>query len=89
MFNHPDFSNRAELVAVMKVLNQHSIVSTTDADGRITYVNDRFCEISGYTRDELLGQNHQILSSGKHPRGFFKKMFETTACRRCLAKRGL
>ncbi|MBM3109677.1 putative bifunctional diguanylate cyclase/phosphodiesterase [Pseudomonas arcuscaelestis] len=52
-----------------------AIFSETDLSGRITYVNEQFCSISGYRRDELLGANHRILNSGLHDPAFFDGMW--------------
>lgn len=57
--------------------NQHNIVSTADISGRIMSVNDKFCEVSGYSREELIGKNHRILKSGHHPDSFYKDMWQT------------
>ena len=67
----------AELRAYKSALEESVIVGVTDRAGRITYVNQRFCEISKYDQAELIGGTHAMVNSGYHPRAFFKEMWRT------------
>lgn len=61
----------------LDTLNQHAIVSETDVAGRISKVNDKLCEISGYSREELIGENHRILKSNQHDENFYNDLWST------------
>ena len=65
------------LEAERRALNSAAIVAETDIKGRITYVNDQFVKISGYSEKELLGNDHRIVNSGYHPKPFFREMWKT------------
>ena len=66
-----------ELIQQKDTLDNHAIVSIADEYGNMVYVNDKFCEISGYSRDQLIGNNHRILKSDIHPKEFYQDLWNT------------
>ncbi len=65
--------------ALLSTLDLLGIVSVADREGRITQINDAFCDISGFERDELLGQNHRLINSGQHDQAFWSEMWRIIA----------
>ena len=75
-FSQANYSLK-ELQDIFSALNSSIIVAITDRTGKITFVNDHFCEISKYSREELVGQDHRLLNSSFHQKSFFREMWKT------------
>jgi len=76
--NQEDIATKIRQLNFQKnALDQHAIISISNLEGDIIYINDKFITISGYSREELLGKNHRILNSGEHSKTFFSNMWQT------------
>lgn len=70
-------AEREQFYRLRAAIDAHAIVSIAARDGSIVYANDRFCQVSGYAREELLGRNHRIIKSHEHSAQFFSNMWRT------------
>lgn len=75
MNTHSDLAHH-ELVNLRNALDEAAIIAYTDAKGTIKYVNNKFCEVSQFQKEELIGSNHRIINSGYHPKEFFEEMWK-------------
>ena len=75
--NEPSTATSDEISYLKKALDESAIVAITDSRGKITHVNDKFCEISKYGHDELIGQDHRIINSGYHSKEFFRELWNS------------
>ncbi|MEK6708384.1 MAG: ATP-binding protein [Pseudomonadota bacterium] len=72
-------SSLEKIKMIQSALDAHAIVAITDRYGKIIYANDKFCAVSKYSREELLGQDHRIINSGFHPKEFMRELWKTIA----------
>lgn len=70
---------RSQMEQLRRALDAHAIVSIADVKGNITFANDLFCQLSGYSLEELIGQNHRIVKSDFHPPEFYRELWRTIA----------
>ena len=72
-----EINRRNKLEQIEQALSEESIIAVTDRRGIITEVNENFCKISGFSREELVGRSHRVVNSGTHPKSFFVDMWTT------------
>lgn len=73
-----------EIQELEKFIDESSIISKADSKGKITYVNKKFTDISGYSLDEVIGKDHNIVNSGEHPKEFWTDMYKTVVVQKSI-----
>jgi PAS domain S-box-containing protein len=68
---------KKQLIEIEKFIDEATLISKADSNGKITYVNKKFTEVSGYSMEEVLGKDHNIVNSGQHNKEFWKEMYKT------------
>ncbi|WP_298754387.1 response regulator [uncultured Arcobacter sp.] len=71
------YKKQKELETYTNIIESVAVISKTDLNGIITYVDDAFCEVSGYTKEELIGQNHNIVRHPENPKEVYKNLWDT------------
>ena len=77
ILNKQKLQHAAELTSYMNAIDEHALVSISDTTGTIIHANEKFCEVSGYSKNELLGKQHSIINSGIHPKSYFEELWKT------------
>jgi PAS domain S-box-containing protein len=85
-FSYDSDESEKKIKDLLHVIDESSIVAFADISGRINYVNDKFCEISGYSREELIGKQHSVINSGYHSKDFFFRFMEDYKARTNLER---
>jgi len=75
--SHQIYSSNKDLIDIKSAMDAHAIVGITNKEGQLTYVNNKFCELTGYSRRELLGESYSMLNSDSHDDNSFKMLWET------------
>jgi PAS domain S-box-containing protein len=77
LYSRENLYQRIKMEEIERFIDEAALISKADTKGKITYVNKKFIEVSGYTLQEVLGKDHNLVNSGTHPKEFWKQMYKT------------